>query len=53
MDSIKINCTFSNADDGEKNIWTCGTSDNYNSAHLQLMEPLQLKTNFQINEKIV
>lgn len=53
MDTIKINSTIFNADDGGKNIWIGGTSDNYNSAHLQLKEQLQLKTNFQMNENIV
>jgi len=53
MDSIKINIAISNADDGGKYIWIGGTNDNYNNAQSQLKEPLQLKTKFQMNEKIV
>jgi len=53
MDSIKINIAISNADDGGKYIWIGDTNDNYNNAQSQLKEPLQLKTKFQMNEKIV
>ncbi len=53
MNSIKINIAISNADDGGKYIWIGGTNDNYNNAQSQLKEPLQLKTKFQMNEKIV
>ena len=53
MDSIKINFTFINADDEGMNIWIGGTNDNYNNAHLQLKEKLQLKTSFHVNGKIV
>ena len=53
MDSIKINIAISNADDGGKYISIGGTNDNYNNVHSLLKEQLQLKTNFQMNEKIV
>ena len=53
MDSIKINIAISNADDGGKHISIGGTNDNYNNVQSLLKEQLQLKTNFQMNEKIV
>ena len=53
MDSIKINIAISNADDGGKYISIGGTNDNYNNVQSLLKEQLQLKTNFQMNEKIV